>query len=71
LLLKARRCRLASLTMPVQVVFGAEDKVIPPGHAAGLPGNVKAHVLPAAGHVPHMEKAGDVNKLIESLGPAA
>jgi pyruvate dehydrogenase E2 component (dihydrolipoamide acetyltransferase) len=65
------RDRLAQLTMPVQVVFGAEDKIIPPSHAAGLAANVKVQILPGAGHVPHMEKAGDVNKLIETLGPAA
>jgi len=65
------RDRLAGLTMPVQLIFGAEDRVIPASHAAGLPGNVKVHTLPAAGHVPQMEKAGDVNKLIGSFGPAA
>jgi len=55
----------------VQLIFGADDRIIPASHAAGLPGNVKVHVLPAAGHVPQMEKAGDVNKLIGSFGPAA
>ena len=65
------RDRLAGLTMPVQLIVGADDRVIPASHAAGLPGNVKVHVLPAAGHVPQMEKAGDVNRLIGSFGPAA
>ena len=65
------RDRLASLSMPVQLIFGADDRIIPASHAGGLPGNVKVHVLPAAGHVPQMEKAGDVNQLIGSFGPSA
>jgi len=65
------RDRLGGLAMPVQLIVGADDQVIPASHAAGLPGNVKVHAMPAAGHVPQMEKAGDINKLIGSLGPAA
>jgi pyruvate dehydrogenase E2 component (dihydrolipoamide acetyltransferase) len=65
------RDRLAGLKMPVQVVFGADDRIIPASHAHGLAGNVQVHVLAGAGHVPHMEKAGEVNGLIAGLGPAA
>ena len=33
-------------------------------HAQGLPDKVKVTVLPDAGHLTHMEKAREVNKLI-------
>jgi pyruvate dehydrogenase E2 component (dihydrolipoamide acetyltransferase) len=54
------REQLASLTMPVQIIWGRDDKVIPAAHGEAL----GAHVLDAAGHLPHMEKSGEVNRLI-------
>jgi pyruvate dehydrogenase E2 component (dihydrolipoamide acetyltransferase) len=57
--------RLAELdNLPVQVIWGAEDEVIPVRHAAGLPATVKTHVLAGAGHMPHMEKAAEVNRIL-------
>ncbi len=53
--------------VPVQVIFGSQDRIIPPKHAEGLPGNVKVHLFPNAGHMPHMEAASDVNRLIAEL----
>jgi pyruvate dehydrogenase E2 component (dihydrolipoamide acetyltransferase) len=61
------RDRLTSLGMPTQVIFGADDAVIPAAHAEGLPHAVRVHVLPGTGHMPQMEKAGDVNAYIEAL----
>jgi pyruvate dehydrogenase E2 component (dihydrolipoamide acetyltransferase) len=58
---------LAKLSQPVQVIVGAKDRVIPPSHAQGLPGNVKVHVVANAGHMPHMEAASEVNRLIDEL----
>jgi pyruvate dehydrogenase E2 component (dihydrolipoamide acetyltransferase) len=48
--------------VPVLVVWGAEDRIVPAAHAAGLPGEV--HVLPGAEHMPHMERAAEVNRLL-------
>ncbi|HEX6091962.1 MAG TPA: acetoin dehydrogenase dihydrolipoyllysine-residue acetyltransferase subunit [Dongiaceae bacterium] len=53
--------------VPVQVIFGSQDRIIPAKHAEGLPGNVKVHIFPNAGHMPHMEAASDVNRLIVEL----
>ncbi len=58
---------LAGLGIPVQVIFGAGDRIIPPAHAEGLAGNVAVHVLEGAGHMVHMEKAAEVNALLGAL----
>ncbi|MEK0083558.1 acetoin dehydrogenase dihydrolipoyllysine-residue acetyltransferase subunit [Benzoatithermus flavus] len=52
---------------PVQVIWGAEDRVVPVAHAEGLPANVKVTILEGAGHLAHMEKAQEVNALIEEI----
>ncbi|MFQ5773895.1 MAG: acetoin dehydrogenase dihydrolipoyllysine-residue acetyltransferase subunit [Kiloniellaceae bacterium] len=61
------RPRLAALTVPAQVVWGREDRIVPADHAARLPANVAVHVLESAGHMVHMEKPAEVNALIEAL----
>ena len=62
--------RLAGLgSLPVQVIWGALDQIIPASHAVGLPENVKTHVLPGAGHMPHMERAADVNRILLEFIP--
>jgi pyruvate dehydrogenase E2 component (dihydrolipoamide acetyltransferase) len=59
------RDRLGELgDIPVQVIWGAEDRIIPARHARGLPATVKTHVLPGAGHMPHLEKPSDVSRLL-------
>ena len=55
------------LAMPVQVIWGQEDRIIPAGHAAGLLGKVPVHLIDAAGHMVHMEKAAEVNALIRAF----
>ncbi len=55
---------LGDADAPVQVIFGAEDQIVPAGHLAGLPSAVPAHKLSGAGHMVHMEKAAEVNDLI-------
>jgi pyruvate dehydrogenase E2 component (dihydrolipoamide acetyltransferase) len=61
------REQLASLKIPVQIIFGAQDQIIPAKHAEGLGENVKVRVIPQASHMPHMEAAGEVNRLIGEL----
>ena len=61
------RDRLGEIAVPVQVIWGAEDRILPARDAQGLPANVAVHVLPVAGHMPHMEKAAEVNRLIAGL----
>jgi len=61
------RDRLAGIKVPVQVIFGREDRIIPAKHAEGLPGNIDIHVLDGKGHMVHMEAAAEVNRLIEGI----
>jgi pyruvate dehydrogenase E2 component (dihydrolipoamide acetyltransferase) len=58
--------RLGELTVPVQVIWGEEDQIIPARHAEGLPASIPVRVFPDAGHMVHMEKAAEVNELIKA-----
>jgi pyruvate dehydrogenase E2 component (dihydrolipoamide acetyltransferase) len=49
---------------PVQVIWGEADRIIPARQAEGLPASVRTHVLAGAGHMPHLEKAAEVNRLL-------
>jgi pyruvate dehydrogenase E2 component (dihydrolipoamide acetyltransferase) len=49
--------------VPVLTIWGAEDRIIPPGVADEL--------IEGAGHSPHMEAAGEVNRLIDRFLTAA
>lgn len=53
--------------IPAQVIWGDEDRIIPPQHADGLPASVAVHRLAGAGHMAHMEAAAEVNPLIASF----
>lgn len=61
------RGRLAGLRIPAQLIWGLADRVIPVAHAEGLPAAVAVHRLDA-GHMPHIERAADVARLIAALG---
>ena len=54
----------AHLSTPVQILWGRGDRIIPVAHGEGLAGRVPVHVLDDTGHLPHMEKSGEVNRLI-------
>ena len=58
------RAGLADLSMPIQVIWGAEDQIIPADHARGLPDQVNVDVLPGFGHLVQLEAATDVNSLL-------
>lgn len=61
------RNELDGLKVPVQVVVGEQDQILSARHADGLPAGIKVTRFADAGHMPHMEKAADVNELIRSL----
>jgi pyruvate dehydrogenase E2 component (dihydrolipoamide acetyltransferase) len=50
--------------VPVTVVWGAEDRVIPAAHAESVSGATR-RVIDGAGHMPHMERPADVQSAIE------
>lgn len=49
------RACLNRLTIPVTVIWGREDRIVPVSHTADLPGHVALHRLPGTGHMPHIE----------------
>jgi pyruvate dehydrogenase E2 component (dihydrolipoamide acetyltransferase) len=55
---------LAASRIPTQLIWGREDRIIPVAHAEAAPTGSTVHILDGAGHLPHMEKAGEVNRLI-------
>ena len=57
--------RLGELRVPVQVIWGRQDRIVPARHAEGLPATVPVRVFDDAGHMVHMEKAAEVNELIK------
>ncbi len=57
----------ANLPMPVQLIWGRDDRIIPVRHAENLAGRLPVHIVEAAGHLPHMERAAEVNRLITRL----
>ncbi|HUN90482.1 MAG TPA: acetoin dehydrogenase dihydrolipoyllysine-residue acetyltransferase subunit [Burkholderiaceae bacterium] len=55
---------LGSIDVPLLVVWGAKDQVIPAGHAKSAPSRATVKVFDDAGHMAMMEKANEVNALI-------
>lgn len=53
--------------VPVQLIWGAEDSIVPPPPADLIPAGIPFHLLPGAGHMPHVEAASRVNALIGSF----
>lgn len=50
--------------VPLLVIWGEADRIIPAAHARQAPPGATVAVLPGAGHMAMMEKAGEVNGLI-------
>lgn len=57
------RAGLSGLSMPVKVIWGSEDRIIPAAQAEGLE-NAEVHVLPGFGHLVQLEAAAEVNTLL-------
>jgi pyruvate dehydrogenase E2 component (dihydrolipoamide acetyltransferase) len=58
------RSALSDLPMPVRVVWGDADAIIPAAHAEGLG---RGTILPAAGHLAHVERPAEVAELVREL----
>jgi pyruvate dehydrogenase E2 component (dihydrolipoamide acetyltransferase) len=57
----------ANLPMPAQLIWGREDRIIPVGHAEALAARLPVRILAETGHLPHMEKAGEVARLVKGF----
>jgi pyruvate dehydrogenase E2 component (dihydrolipoamide acetyltransferase) len=63
----ALRDRLSELPMPILVIWGAKDRILPVPQAQDLPEHIQTQILPDAGHMVQMESAPKVNRLIHSF----
>ncbi|HMB75103.1 MAG TPA: acetoin dehydrogenase dihydrolipoyllysine-residue acetyltransferase subunit [Kiloniellaceae bacterium] len=59
--------RLAAIDRKTQVIWGRDDQIVPASQAERLPAQVALTLLEGAGHMPHMEKAGEVNGLLAAF----
>ena len=58
---------LSSFSRPGARDLGREDAIIPAAHIEAAPSGAETKVLPDVGHSPHMEAAGEVNRLLEGF----
>ncbi len=50
--------------VPTQIIWGRDDRIIPVAHAERLAGKLPVHIIDGVGHLPQMEKSGEVNRLL-------
>ena len=55
---------LSGVEVPMLVVWGREDKIVPVAHSENAPTNARVEVLDDTGHMPQMEASGRTNRLI-------
>lgn len=58
------RDEMAALPMPVKVIWGTQDRVLPTRQAHKLPGIVATHIFERVGHMAHLEIPKEVTRLI-------
>ncbi len=62
---------LGELAVPVVLVWGAEDRVLPAPDVSGLPPRVSAHVVPGVGHMVPIEQPAQVVDAVREAVAAA
>lgn len=55
---------ISNVEVPMLVVWGRDDKVLPVAHSENVPDHARVEVLESSGHMPQMESAGAVNRVI-------
>lgn len=61
------RQTLNRLSIPVRVIFGASDRIIPASHGVGLPGEVALHMFGQTGHMPQLERREAVMRILKQV----
>jgi pyruvate dehydrogenase E2 component (dihydrolipoyllysine-residue acetyltransferase) len=56
---------LRDTNIPILVVWGEHDEIIPARHTTTLAGNARTHVMGGAGHMVQMEAANAINSLLK------
>jgi pyruvate dehydrogenase E2 component (dihydrolipoamide acetyltransferase) len=55
---------LGGLDLPIRVIFGLDDRIVPWTSVANLPAEVAIHLVAGAGHMPHWDAVRTVEGLI-------
>jgi pyruvate dehydrogenase E2 component (dihydrolipoamide acetyltransferase) len=55
---------LSNVEVPMLVVWGREDQILPVSQSENVPGHARVEVLDNSGHMPQMESAGAMNRII-------
>jgi pyruvate dehydrogenase E2 component (dihydrolipoamide acetyltransferase) len=58
------RAALGRVAMPMRIVWGKSDKVLPWRQALEAPGTAALHLFDGIGHMPHLEVSEQVGRLI-------
>lgn len=58
------RDALEAVNVPVKLIWGAQDRILPASHAAGVHGRVGLHLLAGVGHLPQVEATALVAQLL-------
>jgi pyruvate dehydrogenase E2 component (dihydrolipoamide acetyltransferase) len=58
---------LPSIKAPIQLIWGNADRIIPIAQVDGIPANIAVHRLEGVGHMPQLEKASEVSRLINAF----
>ncbi len=61
------RKELAALEIPVRVIFGKADRILPFALSRDLPGNVALHAIEQCGHMPHLERPKLAMRILAEL----
>lgn len=61
------RPALSRIEVPLSVIWGRADRILPWRQALQLPGHAALHLLPDVGHIPHIEQPETVAKLLIRL----
>ncbi len=60
------RDQLGATGPSILVIWGSKDSIVDPADTQGLPDSIEVHVLEGVGHMPQMEAAHEVNRLIHA-----
>lgn len=55
---------ILNLNIDINIIWGAQDKIIPMEHCKNLPSSIKCYILENSGHMSHIEKSKEVNDII-------
>jgi pimeloyl-ACP methyl ester carboxylesterase len=58
---------LDRIELPTRIVWGRRDRIIPWSHALRAPGRVSLNLFDNAGHLPHIELAGQIGILLADM----